>query len=66
MVVTDGLVTRVLVYGDNIGISPLLWDVFIGPDLGNVLVYRSSAEIASVLPQLCWDIVSAGRFVVLQ
>lgn len=66
MVTADGLVTLVLVYSDNIGISPLLRDVFISPNLGDVLVYHSGTEIASVLKQLCRDIVSARRLVVLQ
>lgn len=64
MVTADGLVTLVLVCGDNIGISPLLRVyVFISPDLGDVLVYHSSTEIASMLKQLCRDIVSARRLV---
>lgn len=59
MVATDALVT--FVNSDNCGISPLLWDVFTGPDFGDVLVRPSYAGVASMFKQFCLDIASAQK-----
>ena len=59
-------VTLLLVYKNNVGIFPLLWETLSGPAVKDEIMQPSVQSTATILNDLRRDVVRTGCFVVFE
>ena len=59
-------VTLLLVYMNNVGIFPLLWETFSGPAVKDKIIQPSVQSTSTILNDLSRDVVRTGCFVIIE